>query len=117
MDTSAFPPSPREISLYLYLSTHSFPLSITIYDGTLRLSAHEIALYLYLGASSTYHAIDGAYRCNVSLDQMCVALRLPMWRTRRILKKLIKANLVISKEDLVPHLLPMIAYTYHVVVL
>lgn len=94
-----------------------FPLSTTIFNETLGLSTHEIALYLYLGVSSTYHTIDGAYRCNVSLDQMCVALRLPMWRTRRTLNKLIKANLVISKEDLVPHLLPMIAYTYHVVVL
>lgn len=94
-----------------------FPLSTTIYDGTLGLSAHEIALYLYLGASSTYRAIDGAYRCNVSLNQMCVALRLPRWRTRRILNKLIKANLVIAKEDLLPSLLPMSTYDYHVVVL
>ena len=99
------------------MDTSAFPLSTTIYDGTLRLSTHEIALYLYLGASSTYRTIDGAYRTEMSMDRMCAALHLPRWRTRRILNKLIKENVVIAEEACLPHLLPWMSYTYHVVVL
>lgn len=96
------------------MNTNIFPLSTNIF-GTLK--THEIALYLYLGASSTYQPLDGTYRCRVSLNQMCAALRLPRWRTKRILNKLIRENLVIAREHLLPHLLPMITYEYHVVVL
>jgi transcription initiation factor IIE alpha subunit len=92
----------------------AFPLSTTIYNELN--TTHEIALYFYLGAMSRVYT-DGAYRCEVSMDQMCAALHLPRWRTKRVLNGLTKANVVIAKEQRLPYLLPMIRYTYRVVVL
>lgn len=96
------------------MNTNAFPLSTSIFEI---LKTKEATLYLYLGASSTYQPLDGTYRCKVSIDQMCAALHMPRWRTRRILNNLIGENLVIAQEYLLPHLLPTITYEYHVVVI
>jgi hypothetical protein len=94
--------------------TSAFPLSTNIYR--MGLSANEIALYLFLGASSIYMQIQGTYQATVSLESMATATGCSLRRSNRALTKLISLGMVLEyNSPSSAKLLPFIPYKYGLV--
>jgi hypothetical protein len=74
--------------------TYAFPLNIKVYR--MGLSANEIALYLFLGASSIYRQIQGTYQATVSLEAMAAAIGCSPRKSNKALTKLISLGMVLE---------------------